>query len=206
MNLSIVIVTRGEFPQFIRAARDLADRCGGELVLGLDGPAQQMTELRDLADACADVDCQGFVETVLDGVLCMAGGDYVLRLDDDEQVSEPMAEWLAAREYLGREVWSFPRANLYPDRWHRINERRLWPDLQTRLTVRSKARWGTMIHQGCPFGPGHTAPVAIEHHKYLLRTPEERAAIADRYEANGARPEMRVYSLPDHLEVTDYGS
>ncbi len=204
MTLSILCITRAEpfaLP-FLRAMDTLATGLGAELVIGADGhdAYRRVEELGLLANVWA-VQSDGYLESVLDTVLARCTGDYVLRLDDDERVSPAMMTWLAARRYERADHWAFPRANLWRDAQTYIVNAPLWPDLQTRLSVRSKAGGRTQIHAGSPYGTGEIAPVVLEHHKFLVKPLKEREAIAARYDAiaegAGTGHTYGPYTLPE---------
>ncbi len=72
-----------------------------------------------------------------------ASHDWVLCLDADERVSEPLrAEILALREqgFPGHAGWRMPRMSRYLGRW--IRHGTWYPDLQLRLFDRRRGRWG----------------------------------------------------------------
>lgn len=144
----------------------------------------------------------GFIEAVLDEAIHDVPDGYVLRVDDDERMSRPMVEWLAAGEYESADHWAFPRANLWPDEDRYIVNAPLWPDLQTRLSVKEKAGGRTQVHEGSPFGTGHVANVLLEHHKFLVRDRAEREALVHHYESlqRGAGEAYAMFSVPELFE------
>jgi len=139
-------------------------------------------------------------------------GDYLLRLDDDEVVSDALEDWLYVRGYESGELYSFPRVYMIRDKQHVLMNEGMYPDLQTRLGKREKMLGINHIHAGNPNGPGQVIPFAIEHHKLLVKSYEQRKAIADRYEAirpgAGSLPEYARYNLPEmfymHYDVQEY--
>ena len=207
--LSVVMVTKGEehAHEFIKQARVLTLKIGADFVIGADGCEISSS----LADLVVPVESAGYLESVLDDVLSWSTGRYILRLDDDETVSEAMAEWLETHEYEACDVWAFPRANLRDEK--AITTPPLWPDLQTRLTTREKAGGRKQIHQGSPHGTGRVAPVAILHHKFQVRSFDERLQIAAKYESvkpgAGFGHIYQPFNLPercfDKVTVQDIG-
>lgn len=151
---------------FLDDMKRTADALGGEFVLVEDGK---------------DVHSQGYIESVLDQALALTHGDYILRLDDDERCSRSMLRWLETKQYEQGDHWSFPRVHLWKDPHTMIMEEYYWPDLQTRCSTRAKAGGRSEIHAGSPFGAGTIARVSIEHYVYLVKTYEERIAIAANY-------------------------
>src|SRR5690606_10758983 len=78
----------------------------------------------------------------------------------------------------------------------------LWPDLQTRLSVKAKSGGRTRVHAGSPFGTGTVAPCVLEHHKFLVRPRGEREALVERYERieRGAGLGYSMFSVPEPYE------
>jgi hypothetical protein len=58
----------------------------------------------------------------------------------------------------------------------------LFPDHQTRLSSREKSGGRYGVHAGSPFGGGTIAPVAIMHHKFIVRSLKARLQIARTYD------------------------
>lgn len=188
MSLSILCITKCEphAERFIMAMRDVAVDCNAEVVIGFDytgGPWPMKATSATGRMRCFQICSDGHIESVLDQMIAVCSGDYVLRLDDDERVTVGMAEWLRTRQYQTGEHWALPRMNLWGDERHYIANPPLWPDLQTRLSVKAKAGGRAGVHDGSPFGTGTVAPVAMEHHKFLIRSRDEREAQAAHYES-----------------------
>lgn len=201
-GLSIVCVTRGEdhAGAFLGRLSRFCRAHGFEFVVGADGPRASRLA-KPIADTVVSVKSAGYIESVLPGVLQIATGAYTLRLDDDEEISKEMADWLISGCYTESDVWSFKRKNLWEDTNHYIQNRPLYPDVQTRLHEKHMTNWEDRIHAGSPHGPGRTAPCDILHHKFLIRDRSEREAYADEYERlqDGAgRSEMYLpFQLPE---------
>lgn len=121
------------------------------------------------------------IEDCLDDAVSECGDGYILRLDDDELPSDEMATWLECRFYEGHDHWCFPRLHLWRDENHYIDSEPLYPDLQTRLSIKAKSGGRHRPHDGSPYGTGVVAPCAIEHHKFLVRSTEEREMLLQEY-------------------------
>lgn len=141
------------------------------------------------------------VEQVLDEAVASCAEGYILRIDDDERVSRAMQEWLLLRAYREDEHWSFPRMHLWPTPDSFIDSPPLWPDQQTRLSVKAKSGGRSEVHAGSPFGSGRLAECAIEHWKFLVRSYEERMALLTHYEETqpGAGYQFAAFSLPEDV-------
>lgn len=186
MTLSILCVTNGEphAAQFLMRMQRLASVLGCEFVIGIDGPARdsQLGEFGTRSIKLPDhtVPLQ---EMVSDIAVNECKGRYVLRLDDDEAVSPALEKWLLKKGYEGGSLFAFPRVYLYPDAGHVLANDGIYPDLQTRLGLRENMFGVDHIHAGNRHGTGAVIPYAIEHHSLIVKSHEQRLAIADRYEA-----------------------
>jgi hypothetical protein len=206
MKLSILTVTTCEdyTPRFLRHFRAIADMLSAEFVVAHDRCGPPACD----ADKYVPVQSSGVVEDVLVEAHRACSGDYVLRLDDDETLS-PRAI-LCVAEWLSKEgdssVYAFPRANLWGDQWHGIRSGSLFPDFQVRLMPRERECRFT-VHEGIT--PDATLPGMILHHKFLLKTREERLAIAARYEGKRAgcgTGHYLQFSVPeDCFEIETFG-
>jgi len=199
-NLTILCISR--FDQhaepFIRYQQQLATELDARFVLGADGPAPDWVT----ADTIVHFQSKGYVESVLDQAVDACPEGHILRLDDDETVSTEMREWLCAGEWRASDHWAFPRMNLWPDASSFIASPPLWPDLQTRLSVKAKSGSRPTVHQGSPFGTGTIAPVTLIHHKFLVRGREERERLVEEYEQvqDGAGTGWLPFSVPERYE------
>ncbi len=166
--LSLLCVTSGKprAEQFLEHFADVADHLKAELVILRDG---------------VDIHSAGYIESVLDEAIARTSGDYILRMDDDEKISPAMLAWLEGKQYERGDHFTFPRVHLWGDEKTIVLEQYYFPDLQTRLSVRAKAGGRPQMHQASPFGGGEVTRVAIEHWTYLVKTYEERCAIAATY-------------------------
>ena len=204
--LSILCVTRVEpfTHSFLHDMSQLSERLHAEFVVGVDRPLTAF--LPPFAKIVKVENTGPSLEGVLDKCLSYCSGDFVLRLDDDERCSSAMVKWLEEREYEMKNHWSFPRVHLWSDKETALINPPLWPDPQTRLSLRSFAGGRTSLHSGSPFGFGANAPVAIEHHKFLVRSYAERKAIVERYDAfhkGFGSGVFLPYSLPEDA-YTDF--
>lgn len=187
MMLSILCVTNGDkhVGAFVERMPQLAKRLNAELVLGLDGPTAQSADYRKLADVAVDLPAHDvpLQEQVIDVAVGACNGEFILRLDDDEAVSESLEKWLLEGRYKAGRLFAFPRVYMWGDESHVLSNEGIYPDLQTRLGLKALMFGVNAIHAGNPNGTGTVIPYALEHHKLLVKTYEQRRAIADRYEA-----------------------
>lgn len=198
-DLSILCVTGcgHHSGPFLLHFADLANRLDAQLVLAVDN-ADEPAELAHnttVYPVCTD----GYIESVLDDAVDACPDGYVLRLDDDEKANPALIDWLERRAYREADHWAFPRMHLWGDEQHYILNPPLWPDLQTRLSVKAMAGGRDRIHVGSPHGTGRVADCAIEHHKFLVRDLPEREALLAKYEAlqPGAGANFGPFSVPE---------
>lgn len=183
MKLSILTVTRFEAytPRFLTHFRALADICGAEFVVAYD----RCDRVECGADVYVPVTSGGVIEDVLVEAHAACSGDYVLRMDDDETLSAQaimdIVEW--GVEDADSRAYAFPRANLWGDEWHAVRSGDLFPDFQVRLMPRFREMRKT-VHEGMM--PDALMPGMILHHKFLLKSREERERIAAVYESRRA--------------------
>jgi hypothetical protein len=203
--LTIVSVTKAEpfaIP-FLVSMSELAIMLHAQFVIAADG----VTAANTLAHTTwrqlpriITVHSKGYLESVLEQALNNCDGEYILRLDDDERCSPAMVAWLDNQSHLQHPHWKFPRAHLIGDTESVIMHPQLWPDHQTRLSVREMAGGRHWIHCGSPYGGGEEAPCVIEHHKFLVKSYEERLAIAKRYDTvqpGAGTGGMKGFNLPE---------
>jgi hypothetical protein len=206
-SLSILCITQAEAyaDRFIEEMIQLAEelpRC--EFILLADRvPAGSWLE--GLPVTPVPVASRGYLESVLNLGVAACSGDYVLRLDDDEMCSMAMRKWLIRGAYVSADHWKFPRLHLWKDEGHCLRTPQLWPDHQTRLSAKVKAGGRPGIHDGSPHGGGEDAGVVIEHHKFLVKSYEDRRAIALRYESihrGTGLDGMTAFNLPEDVYDT----
>lgn len=200
-SLSILCVSKGEryAPLFLHSMEVLAEGLGAEFVVAADGDGAEQQALAFCAKLVR-VASTGCVESVLDAAVEACGGEYILRLDTDELASIEMEKWLALEEWKTADHWCFPRAYLWGDTRHYLTAGHFWPDFQTRLSIKAKAGGrGGHVHALSPFGMGTAAPCAIEHHKFLVTSREEREDLVRHYDRvqAGAGSGFRVFYLPE---------
>lgn len=200
-DLTILCVTKAEHYSipFLTHFQDCAFKLGAALVLAADG--DQAFETLSIYQHVIQVNNTGpSLEGVLDQAVGACDDGYILRMDDDERLSTGMFRWLYRKRYTLTDHWSFPRVWWWERPGTMVYTPELFPDYQTRLSIKEKAGGRSQLHAGSPWGFGIIAPVFIEHHKFLIKDYVERAAIADRYERfhpGFGRGRFLGYSLPE---------
>ncbi len=187
MTLSVCALTCGNpyAPRFLAEFRQLARDLGAEFVVAGDGE-RGVAMARQFSKNVLLLNLNGRTpEYAIAPTVSASQGDWILRFDDDETCSAAMREWLLAREWERgvEQVYSFPYAWLWGDERHFITSAPFWVDPHARLMPRQMtAQWGDCVHAGNPFGVGKIVPVAHLHHKFIVRTFEQRLATARQYD------------------------
>lgn len=220
-DLSILCVTKGERTvlPLLELLSLSARMVGAEFVLVADGP-EAFLSVKDVDEwqglsRLFKTETKGYVESVLDSCINLTTSRYVFRVDDDESIPPPLVEWLRAGEYKKAEHWKFNRAHLVArensdtgdGETRIITSPPLWPDHQTRLSTRDKSFGRTHIHCGSPHGGGKLAPYPILHHKFVIKSREEREEILKRYDEiqPGAGGGFWQFSVPERAEERGEG-
>lgn len=219
-DLSILCVTKAEGRGICNLLGQLAfaaSELGAEFSIGADGSDAMATICRTGPLWGHDfrlfaVQSKGYVESALDDAIAHTDRHYVLRIDDDESISPAMLGWLKAGAYRTAEHWQFSRQHMWDLCWGPYRDGdgclmtpHLWPDYQTRLSVRDKAGGRAGVHAPSPHGGGEIAPVSIVHWKYVVRTREDRRRIAQTYDAYSpgyGTGNMKPFSLPEEAYET----
>jgi glycosyltransferase involved in cell wall biosynthesis len=98
----------------------------------------------------------------------LASHDWIFSLDADERIPPALAS--EVRALLATEPprggYRVPRVTYHLGRWIRTTD--FYPDYQTRLYDRRKARWhGRLVHESVKFdGPSGQLTQELEHHSY----------------------------------------
>ena len=184
-------------PRFINAASRLAAGLDADLVIGFD--VAHLGTLRNLDYVgpvkVVTVDSHGTrqMSAILNEVLACARGEYVLRLDDDEEASPALRDWLSEWRTSDSRLaqYLFPRLNLWKSEAHALAGARWYPDWQARLSTAENARRDKPHQDRLDVQPTAEIDAAILHHLYLVRSEEwlrERTRTVPSYAPGGASP------------------
>jgi len=195
--LTVLVVTEGApgaWP-YVDCARALAERRVIPFVLALDVHARPyLSNPVGIYPVVVNSHGAGYLEAVLNDALDACDTEYVLRIDDDETVSAELTAWLSewVTDPDPAPQYTFPRAALWPDYAHRIDQPPWWPDPQARLATRELSR-RDRLHE--PWrGEEVYVPHPIVHHTYLCHDDAWHARRKAAYAI--ARPDC-PYPMPD---------
>lgn len=213
--ISIVTITPADSKAvpFLRKIRDFADKIGAEFLILVDTAITKdgYENAPQLAHTVVYAEGNGCLESLINLAYKAAKGTWVLRLDDDEEMSPAMQDWIMRREFRESQLWAFPTMALWGSPEEFITSYPLWHDPHVRLMTSkfTSVEWPKIPHAVPSIGPGKLAPVGILHYKYLLSSYEERLALAEHYDSihEGAGTGAHLpFTLPeDHYnKVTLY--
>lgn len=117
----------------------------------------------------------------------LAGGDYILSLDADEELSPELQEEILQLKNELKGVYSINRITNYCGQW--IKHSGWFPDRHYRLFPRGKASWqGDYVHESLKFDqdlPVHDLKGLAPHYSYY--SIEEHSKRIDSYSSLGAQ-------------------
>ncbi|MGA7705710.1 MAG: hypothetical protein WB998_12530 [Solirubrobacteraceae bacterium] len=142
MSLSICCVTTNPS----RAAGAVAPfrELAGEIVVAVDisGGELDLTPLGRLADQLFEIELDTFPEPAMAWLHAQCGGDWILRIDDDELPDAGLLERLPELTRAGDVVqYWLARRWLYPDSRHWLRQWPWFPDFQGRLVRNDAQLW-----------------------------------------------------------------
>ena len=179
-RLSVVVVTLNEEERLRACLESLA--WADELIV-VDALSQDKTVqiAREFTDRVLVRPWPGFAAQKNFG-LAEAGGDWILSLDADEQVSPELREEILrvlAADGSSHDGYRIPRQNLFGGQW--IRHGGLWPDWQLRLFRRGLGKFvDRAVHESVEVdGPVGRCRGALVHRSY--RDVADFLARADRY-------------------------
>ena len=129
-----------------------------------------------------------------------AAHDWILSLDADEQVSEPLAEKI--RQVMSGEpkadAYQVNRRSFYLGRW--IRHSGWYPDRRIRLFNRTRARWGGYDPHDQVVCDGHTERIEADLHHFSYRDLSHHMDTINRYTSIMAD---RLYEKGKRASIAD---
>jgi len=209
--LTILCTTRGEerILPFLLDMQMLAERILASFVLIADGRLARdrlLDSLPMVSDVTIVVAGSAGRHVTVAEYVAGCRSDYCVFLDDDERVTPALELWLEVGSYRASPTWLLPRAWLYPTRDQYITSAPHWPDYQHRVGQTAVITVPTAIHGGWIARDRKPALApdicALEHHKLLLRSREEREATMREYEAVRHGAGQPRFYLPEERAIT----
>jgi glycosyltransferase involved in cell wall biosynthesis len=182
--LSAVIIARDEADRIEDAIRSVAfaDEC---VVLDSGSTDDTVARARALGARVVRTDWPGHVAQK-NRALAEARGDWVLAIDADERVTEPLrAAILSAVGAPAADGYRMARRNWWLGK--RLAHGHWYPDARVRLARRNAARWGGQDPHDVLIVDGVVADLAGDLDHLPYRSLAEHLATIDRYSAIDAR-------------------
>ncbi|HEY4378599.1 MAG TPA: polysaccharide pyruvyl transferase family protein, partial [Acidimicrobiales bacterium] len=196
-HLSVCLFTADD-PNRVARALDVVRGVADEIVVAVDERVDpdRLDPILDVADRVVRAEFGTSVEENLSWLQSLCRGEWLLRLDGDEVVSEALVEVLADRHWTDGLTHAYvPRRWLWGGTDRTLDEAPWWPDPQLRLMRNdpSLVTYGRLVHEIPVIGGWHRFLEAPIYHLDLLEgDTAARAAKAARYERR--RPGLRTES------------
>ncbi len=169
-QISAIIVAKG-YPKHIFESIQSIEKFADEILvadIGIDSAVKQkLVENKQIKIVAIDKPVP-YVELIREELKKSAAYEFVLFLDPDEILPEPLIQTL--KDNLEKtDYFSVPRKNIIFGKW--IEHSRWWPDYQIRFFKKEKVVWPTHIHaqpevQGTEMKLEPKEELAIIHHNY----------------------------------------
>lgn len=169
-QISAIIVAKGS-PKHIFESVKSIEKFADEIIvadIGIDSEIKQkLVENKQIKIVTIDKPVP-YVELIREELKKSAVFEYILFLDPDEILPEPLIQTL--KDNLDKaDYFSIPRKNIIFGKW--IEHSRWWPDYQIRFFNKEKVIWPTHIHaqpevQGTEMKLEPKEELAIIHHNY----------------------------------------
>lgn len=172
-KVSLIMVCHGKAPRIIGALKSAISLIDEivlfDIGLDLDVVAQIKRTHFDVPVRFVKVhEPVPYVELIREKTKVEAKYDYILFLDEDEELSPELSDVL--RTNVGKyDYFSFPRKNIIFNKW--IENSQWWPDYQVRLFRKSKVTWPQTIHSqpilsGNGMSVGSEEKLSLIHYNY----------------------------------------
>jgi len=204
--------TKWTLKLLIRQLKTCCDRV--TVAVDLDSPeASSVLTLceSEKVDNIRPIHVGGYIELVIQKLYNQARCDWILRIDDDELLSEELGEGLLLSkddpDFNQKDFYRIPRAHItsikplmfIDDTRHFGDEEQwsdYWPNVQLRLFRKGHCKHNGVLHEG-PVGEGEGGVIknaAILHYA-LVKPLEERLRIVGKYKAIAGQDEVRGDTL-----------
>ena len=209
MKLSLCIATKNSaeyVERLLRVGRSFAD----EVVVAVDSSSNDLTEriCHEYADKVFRVESPGYVERILPWLNEQCGGDWIIRLDDDELPSVGLIEILPDL-MNDREMTHYHlrrRTIIGEDRTEWIAQRPWWPDWKLRLfrNIPSIVRIPGRLHTGYEVKGASRFLYrgSIYHYDFVYHGEQHRREKVLQYERiSPEKSGSHHYTLPDEASL-----
>lgn len=169
-RISVVINAQDvekNLPRALASIKNIAD----EIIVIDQGSTDKTSEIaKNFGAKVFSHDKVEYVELARNFAISKAGGEWILILDPDEEVSDGLAKKIKEiTKKGGVDYYRIPRKNIIFGNW--IKHSRWWPDMNIRLFRKGRVSWNEVIHavpmtQGVGADLEEKEDLAIIHHNY----------------------------------------
>jgi glycosyltransferase involved in cell wall biosynthesis len=165
-KVSVTIITLNEAEHVAESVRSAA--WADEVIVLDSGSTDATCEIARSAGATVSTRAwSGYVDQK-NHAAALARNDWIFSLDADERIPEPLGTELRALLATAPPLYAYrvPRVTFHLGRWFRTTD--FFPDYQTRLYDRRRARWaGRYVHESVAVdGPVGQLEQPLEHYAY----------------------------------------
>lgn len=141
MTLSAVIIAYNEADKIARCLQSVKAVADEIIVVDSGSTDNTVAICQSLGSKVVHQKFLGYIEQK-NFAAKLASGSFILSLDADEALSEPLQQWLinSKAEGFGKDAYVFHRLNNYCGKWIRHGD--YYPDKKLRLWRKEKGRWG----------------------------------------------------------------
>ena len=171
VKISVVINTLNEEKNIPRALASVASLADEIVVVDIHSDDKTGDLARSLGAKVFAHKRTGFVEPARNFAVSKAEGEWILVLDADEEVQQPLANKLKliSVDSNSADYYRIPRKNVIFNKW--IKHSRWWPDYNIRFFRKGFVRWSEIIHsvpetKGVGADLEEKEDLAIVHHHY----------------------------------------
>jgi len=168
--ISVVINTLNESKRLSAAISSVKDFADEVVVIDMESDDGSAEVAKSLGAKVFTHKRMNYVELARNFGISKAGGDWVLVLDPDEELSPSLSAKLKEEiENNTADYFRLPRKNIVFGKWLKYS--RWWPDYNIRFFKKGSVTWNEMIHS-VPITSGRGADIdereeyAIIHHHY----------------------------------------
>lgn len=198
-TLSFVINTKNSAQTIVRTLQSIRQIADEIIIIDMQSSDKTVELARKYTDRVFSYKDVGYVEPARNFAVGKSKSDWVMIIDDDEEVSPGLREFLIdlkeekIKEELKADCYFIPRRNIIFDK--KIEKTGWWPDFQLRLFRSGRVEWLEEIHS-IPITTGKTIELpasdryALIHHNY--QTVEQFVERLNRYTSIEAREDKKI--------------
>lgn len=198
-TLSFVINTKNSEKTIIRTLQSVRQIADEIIIVDMQSSDKTVELARKYTDRIFSHKDVGYVEPARNFAVAKAKSDWIMIIDDDEELSTGLRNFLIdlkeekIEEQLKADCYFIPRKNIIFDK--KMEKTGWWPDFQLRLFRSGRVEWLEQIHS-IPLTTGKTIELPASdkyqliHHNY--QTVEQFVERLNRYTSIEAKEDKKV--------------